>query len=117
MIKEIILLIIVLISTIYLVNNFCKIKKLKNLFKNYINSLTTLMKDIYSKFPTELISIQKRFDKISAEGIKLLFYLSKFLFPYFLFCVFLSNTQNFSSTYTVILLSSLPYLIIFRDTK
>lgn len=117
MIKEIILLIIVLISTIYLVNNFCKIKKLKNLFKNYINSLTTLMKDIYSNSPPELIPIQKRFDKVSAEGVKLLFYLFKFLFPYFLFCIFLSNTQNFSSTYTVILLSSLPYLIILRNTK
>ena len=118
MIHNLILIIIIIIISSFFAYYLSDFLKLKYHFKEYFNTITELKKSLTDNNKLKDINIQKKLDNVSLKGIKFIFYTFKFLIPYFVCYVFLRFLKvNFLTEITLIIISSFPYLIIFKKKK
>ena len=113
MIKEFLLVISILFIFSFFLKVSFKLNKLIFLLKIYFNA----MKELKIEFSSisNKNNLQKKLDKLSINGIKLLIYLLKLLVPYCILTIFLINTEYFSSSLISIFLPLTPYIILIKN--
>lgn len=114
MIKEFLSVILILFIFSFFLKLAFNLDKLIFLLKIYFSSLKELKIEFSSSTVSNKKYLHKKLDKLSLNGIKLLIYLLKLLAPYFLFTIYLLNTEYFSSDLIAISLPVTPYIILIK---
>lgn len=105
---------IVLISSFFL-NKFCNLKNLNQDIKNYFNSIIDLKNLLTKKNNCSKNKIlEKKLNKVSFNGLILLFTLLKIIFPYTL-VFYLINLFEFNISFVMTsIFALLPYIGLFK---
>ena len=116
MLKNLFLILILVSLNSFLVFYICNFKRLFLKFKNYLYSLTSLIK-IFSDNKLDLNYKQKRLDEFSKIGMNLVLDIIIFIIPFTIFSMVMYFAKINIFQFDFILLPSIPYLILLKNEK